>query len=59
MLCEWGPVECQLKMTNVQGGQAPAIWQKMFENSCMKTVAEQSTGSETSLGSVVEFARRS
>jgi hypothetical protein len=33
-------VECQLKMTNVQGDQAPAKRQKMlkkFENSSMKT----------------------
>jgi hypothetical protein len=56
------PVECQLKMTNVQGDQAPAKWQKMlkiFENSFMKTVAEQSMSSQTPLRSVMEFARRS
>jgi hypothetical protein len=39
------PVECQLKMTNVQGDHASAKQQKMlkkFENSSTKTVAEQS-----------------
>jgi hypothetical protein len=53
-------VECQLKMTNVQDDQAPAKGQKMlkkFENSSMKTVAEQSMCSQTLLGSVMEFAR--
>jgi hypothetical protein len=28
-----GPVEFQLKMTNIQGDQAPAKWQKMLKNS--------------------------
>jgi hypothetical protein len=27
------PVECQLKMTNIQGEQAPAKWQEMLKNS--------------------------
>jgi hypothetical protein len=56
-----GPVECQLKMTNVQGDQAPAKGQKMLkklENSSTKTVAEQSMSSQTPLGSVMEFAGR-
>jgi hypothetical protein len=42
------PVKCQLKMTNIQGDQAPAKRQKMlkiFENSSTKTVAEQTMGS--------------
>jgi hypothetical protein len=33
-----------LKMTNIQGNQAPAKWQEMlkkFENSSMKTITEQ------------------
>jgi hypothetical protein len=37
-----GPVECQLKMKNIQGDQAPAKRQKMLktsENSSTKTVA--------------------
>jgi hypothetical protein len=49
-------------MTNVQGDQAPAEQQKMlkkFENSSMKTVAEQYMSSQTPMGSVMEFARRS
>jgi ribonuclease HIII len=43
---EWHsrPVECQMKMTNVQGDQAPAnpqkMFKKIFENSSTKTVAE-------------------
>jgi hypothetical protein len=40
----------ELKMTNVQGDQAPAKWQKMlkkFENSFTKTVAEQSMSLQT------------
>jgi hypothetical protein len=56
------PVECQLTSTNVQGEQAPAKRQKMlkeFENSSTKTVAEQSMSSQTPLGSVMQFARRS
>jgi hypothetical protein len=56
------PVEYQLKMMNVQGDRAPAKLQKMlkkFEKSSMKTVAEQSMSSQTLLGSVMEFARRS
>jgi hypothetical protein len=50
--------ECQLKMTNIQDDQAPAKQQKMltkFENSSTKTVAEESMGSQTLLGSVMEF----
>jgi hypothetical protein len=49
----------QLKMTNVQGDQAPAKRQKMlkkFENSSTITVAEQSISSQTPLGSVMESA---
>jgi hypothetical protein len=56
------PVECQLKMTNLQGDQAPAKQQKIlkkFENSSTKTVTEQSMSLQTPLGSVTEFARRS
>jgi hypothetical protein len=56
------PVECQLKMTNVQGNQAPAKRQKMLkkiDNSSTNTVTEQYTSSQTPLGSVVEFARGS
>jgi uncharacterized protein with PQ loop repeat len=56
------PVECQLKVTNVQGDQAPAKQQKMFrkfENSSTETVVEQSVSLQTRLGSVIEFARRS
>jgi hypothetical protein len=54
------PVECQLKMTNLQSDQAPAERQiilKKFENSTTKTVFEQSMSSQTRLGSVMEFAR--
>jgi hypothetical protein len=50
-----------LKMTNIQGYQAPAKRQKMlkkFENSFTKTIAEQSICLQTPLGSVMEFARR-
>jgi hypothetical protein len=42
-----------MKIANVQGDQAPAKQQKMlknFENSSMKTVAEQSMSSQTSYG---------
>jgi hypothetical protein len=49
-------------MTNAQGDQATAERQKMlkkFENSSMKAVAEQFVSSQTPLGSVMEFARRS
>jgi hypothetical protein len=56
------PVECQLKMTNVQGDRASAKRQKIlkkFEKSPTKTVAEQSMSSQTPLGSVMGFARRS
>jgi hypothetical protein len=56
------PIECQLKMTNVQCDQTPAKLQKMlkkFENSSTKIIAEQSMSSQTPFGSVVEFARRS
>jgi hypothetical protein len=55
------PVDGQFKMTNVQGDQAPAKRQNMlkkWENSFMKTVAEQSMSSRTPLGSAVEFSRR-
>jgi hypothetical protein len=53
------PVECQLKMMNVQGDHAPAKRQKMlkkFENSSTKTVTKQSMSSQTLLGSVMELA---
>jgi uncharacterized protein with PIN domain len=43
-------------MTNVQGNQAPAKQQKMlkkFENSSMKTIAEQSMSSQTPLRSTI------
>jgi hypothetical protein len=56
------PAECQSKMTNVQGNQASTKSQKMlkkFEDSSMKTVAEQSMSSQPLLGSVTELARRS
>jgi hypothetical protein len=56
------PVECQLKMTNVQGDQAPAKRQKLlknFESSSTKTVAEQYMSSQTPFGSLMEFTRRS
>jgi hypothetical protein len=43
-------------MTNVQGDQAPENVEKI-ENASMKTIAEQSIGSQTPLGSVIEFAR--
>jgi hypothetical protein len=49
-------------MKNVQGEQAPAKRQKMlkkYENSSTKTIIEQSMSSQTPLGSVMEFARRS
>jgi hypothetical protein len=49
-------------MANVQGGQAPAKRHNMlkkFENSTMKITAEQSMSSQTPLGSIMEFARRS
>jgi hypothetical protein len=55
-------VECQLKTANVQGDQVPAKRQKMSKklaNSSMKTIAEQSMSSQTPLGSVMEFVRRS
>jgi hypothetical protein len=44
------PMECQLKMTNVQGDQAKAKRQKMlkkFNNSSMTTIAEQSMSSQS------------
>jgi hypothetical protein len=47
--------ECQLKVTNVQGDQAPAKPHKMLEkieNSTTKTVAVQSMSSQTPLVSV-------
>jgi hypothetical protein len=43
-----GPVECQLKVPNIQGNRSPAKRQKMlkkFPNSSMKNVAEQSVSS--------------
>jgi hypothetical protein len=46
---------------NVQGDQEPAKRQKIlkkFDNSSMKTVAEQSMSWQTLLGSVMESARR-
>jgi hypothetical protein len=49
------PVECQLKMMTVQGYRAPAKQQEMLkksESSSMKTVTEQSKGSQTLLGLV-------
>jgi hypothetical protein len=55
------PVVCQLKMTNVQGDQAPAKRQKMlktFGNTSMKTIAEKFISLQTQLGSVMETARR-
>jgi hypothetical protein len=55
-------LKAQLKMTKVQGDQAQAKRQKMlkeFEKSSTKTVVEQSKSSQTLLGSVMEFARRS
>jgi hypothetical protein len=56
------PVRRQLKMMNVQDNEAPAKRQKMlknFKNASMKAIAEQSMSSQTMLGSVMEFARRS
>jgi hypothetical protein len=56
------PVKCHLKMMNIHGDQAPAKRQKMlkkFENSSIKSVTEQSMSSQTPLGSIMEFARRS
>jgi hypothetical protein len=55
-------VESQLKMTNVQGDQAPAKQQKMFkrfENSSTNTITERSMSSQTLFGSDMEFSRRS
>jgi hypothetical protein len=49
-------------MTNAQGDQAPAKRQKMlkkFKNLSMNTIAKQSMISQTPLGSVMEFARKS
>jgi hypothetical protein len=46
-----GWMSCQLKMTNVQGDQAPANWQKM-----LKIIAEQSMGLQTLFESVTEFS---
>jgi hypothetical protein len=45
---------------NVQGDQAPAKQQKIpkkFENTSMKTIAEQCMSLQTLLGPVMEFAR--
>jgi hypothetical protein len=47
-------IECQLKIINIQGDQAPAKRQKMlkkFENGPTKTIAEQSMSSQTPMGS--------
>jgi hypothetical protein len=46
-------------MMNVQGDQPPAKRQNLekLENSSMKIIAEQSMGSQTPLGSVMEFSR--
>jgi hypothetical protein len=58
-LSHFKAVVCQLKMTNVQGDQAPAKKQKMlnkFENSSTKSVANKPMSSQTPLGSVMEFA---
>jgi hypothetical protein len=55
-------VECQLKITNIQGDQATAKRDKMlqeFKNSSTKTIAEQSVNLQAPLASVMEFARRS
>jgi hypothetical protein len=49
-------------MTSIQVDQAPAKQQKMlkkFENLSTETIAKQSTSSQTPLGSVMEFARKS
>jgi hypothetical protein len=57
-----GWFECQFKMTNLQGNQAPAKRQQMlkkYKNSSTKTVAEQSMSLQTPLGSVMDFAGRS
>jgi hypothetical protein len=46
----------------VKDDQVPSKRQKMlkkFKNSSTKTIAEQSMSSQTLLGSVMEFARRS
>jgi hypothetical protein len=56
------PVKCQLKMTNVQGEDTTIKRQKIlkkFENSFTKAITAQSMSSQTLLGSVMEFARRS
>jgi hypothetical protein len=56
------PVECQMKMLNFQGDQAPTKRHKVlkkFEKSSTKTVVEKSMSLQTPLGSVMEFARRS
>jgi hypothetical protein len=48
-----------LKVTNVQGDQAPAKQQKMskkIENLSTKTVTKQSMSMQTPLGSLMEFA---
>jgi hypothetical protein len=55
-------VECQMKMMNVQGDQAPARRQKklkILENSSTMTAAKQSMSSQTPFALVMEFARRS
>jgi hypothetical protein len=48
------------EIMSVQGDQAKAKEKKMlrkFENSLTKTVAEQFMSSQTTFGSVMEFAR--
>jgi hypothetical protein len=54
--------DCQFKMTNAQGDQAPAEQQKKLkklENSSTKTITEQYVRPQMLLGSVMAFARRS
>jgi hypothetical protein len=55
------PTECQLKMMNVWGDQAPAKQQmlKKFGNSSMKTIIRESMSSQTPLVTVMEVTRRS
>jgi hypothetical protein len=56
------PVECQLKMADVRGGQTPARQQEMlekFENSSKKPIAEHSMSSQKPLESVLQFSKKS
>jgi hypothetical protein len=51
-----------MKMTNVEATKHPqndGKCRKKFENTSMKTAAEQSMSLQTPLGSVMEFDRRS